>query len=302
VTTSVAGRLPLFFAVRCLATFVWLRERGASLSPSLRRLRSIFRGFRLRIRTAPAAPLNHRSMQRFSTAPSTSSEFLLANGALVDERALIKSARHAPVFQRMLMRPCDHCCADFKTAVVGALARSAARSERRVVGAARGGRELRRAQLSAPARWRQGRCPVQPPDVFGGRCCVRRAGRQRVARIHPDAADASSASLSTRSTHAAWHGPANRRAARLRDLLCAAELPLASATDDAHHRRGEACSSSSTFVLQSTDHRSQRCSLSSSPLASLLSRHNSKCRSTLRSWISTTLLVRTDKRTEHLCC
>jgi hypothetical protein len=95
---------------------------------------------------------------------------------------------------------------------------------------------------------------------------------------------------------AAWHGPANRRAARPRDLLCAAELPLASATDDAHHIIDEACSSSSTFVLQSTDHRSQRCSLSSSPLASLSSRRNSKCRSTLRSWISTALLVRTDKR------
>jgi hypothetical protein len=54
-------------------------------------------------------------------------------------------------------------------------------------------------QLSAPARWRQGRCPVQPLDVFGGRCCVRRAGRQRVARIHPDTADARNASLSTRS-------------------------------------------------------------------------------------------------------
>jgi hypothetical protein len=34
----------------------------------------------------------------------------------------------------------------------------------------------------------------------------------------------------------AW--AANRRTARLRDLLCAAELPLASATGDAHHRRG----------------------------------------------------------------
>jgi hypothetical protein len=43
----------------------------------------------------------------------------------------------------------------------------------------------------------------------------------------------------------------------------------------------------------------QRCSLSSSPLASLLSRHNSNCRSTLRSWISTTLLVRTIKREEN---
>jgi len=40
----------------------------------------------------------------------------------------------------------------------------------------------------------------------------------------------------------------------------------------------------------------QRCSLSSSPLVSLSSRHNSNCRSTLRSWISTALLVRTDKR------
>jgi hypothetical protein len=83
-----------------------------------------------------------------------------------------------------------------------------------------------------------------------------------------------------------------------RDLLCTAELPLASATDDAHYRLG-------VFIIkhirlssggwQSTL-KPQRCSLSSSPLASLSSRHNSKCLSTLRSWISTTLLVRTDKR------
>jgi hypothetical protein len=168
-TTSSAGRSPLFFAVRCLATFVWLHERGASLSPSLRRLRSIFRGFRLRIRTAPVAPLDAPLDAAILNGAIDVVEFLLANGALVDERALIKSARHALVFQRMLMLLCDHCCADFETAVVGALAQSAARSERRVVGAA------------------------------SVRCCVRRAGRQRVARIHPDAADASNASLSTRS-------------------------------------------------------------------------------------------------------
>jgi hypothetical protein len=96
---------------------------------------------------------------------------------------------------------------------------------------------------------------------------------------------------------AAWHGPANRRAARLRDLLCAAE-PLASATD------GAICSSSTrrahhqalSFCTVNRSHSPQRCSLSSSPLASLSSRHNSNCRSTLRSWISTALLVRTDKR------
>jgi hypothetical protein len=40
----------------------------------------------LRIRMAPAAPRTHRSMQRFSTAPFDVVEFLLANGALVDER------------------------------------------------------------------------------------------------------------------------------------------------------------------------------------------------------------------------
>jgi hypothetical protein len=199
-------------------------------SPSLRRLRSIFRGFRLRIRTAPAAPLDTPLDAAILNGAIDVVEFLLANGALVDERALIKSARHAPVFQRMLMRPCDHCCADFKTAVVALSHGAQPDLERRVVGAARGGRELRRAQLSAHARWRQCRCPVQPPDVFGGRCCVRRAGRQRVARIHPDAADARNASLSTRSTR---HGPAIVEP-RASEICFAAELPLASATDDAH--------------------------------------------------------------------
>jgi hypothetical protein len=80
---------------------------------------------------------------------------------------------------------------------------------------------------------------------LAARCCVRRAGRQRVARIHPDAADASSASLSTRST---LRGMGLRivepRASEICFALQSCRLPalLTMLTID------EACSSSGTFV------------------------------------------------------
>jgi len=143
-------------------------------------------------------------------------------------------------------------------------------SEQRVVGAAR-----------------QGRCPVQPPDVFGGRCCVRRAGRQRVARIHPDTADASSASLSTRSTPCcvAWACESSSRAPPRSALRCRAaacqrywRCRCSSSTRRVHH---PAHSFECSAVWHSTL-KPQRCSLSSSPLASLLSRHNNNS-----NWLST---------------
>jgi hypothetical protein len=106
---------------------------------------------------------------------------------------------------------------------------------------------------------------------------------------------------------AAWHGPANRRTARLprSALRCRAAACHDSVTDDAHHRRGVFIIKHFRLKCSAVWHstlKPQRCSLSSSPLASLSSRHNSNCRSTLRSWISTTLLVRTDADKEHLCC
>ena len=60
-------------------------------SPSLRRLKSIFRWFRLRIRTALVAPLDTPLDAAILNGAIDVVGFLLANGALVDERALIRS-------------------------------------------------------------------------------------------------------------------------------------------------------------------------------------------------------------------
>jgi len=86
-TTSVAGRSPLFSAVRCLATFMRLHERGASLAESATAQIDLPL-VRLRIRTAPAAPLDTPLDAAILNGAIDVVGFLLANGALVDERAL----------------------------------------------------------------------------------------------------------------------------------------------------------------------------------------------------------------------
>jgi hypothetical protein len=200
-TTSFAGRLPLFSAVRCLATFVWLHERGASLAESATAQIDLPLGsFENPHGTCGASEHTARcsdSQQRHRRCRVPAGQRRTDRRAGVDQvcstRACVSAHAHATV--RPLLRRFGDCGR-------GALARSAARSERRVVGAAR------------------------------VRCCVRRAGRQRVARIHPNAADASSASLSTRSIAAV-------RGMGLRIVEPrASEVCFASATDDAHHRRG----------------------------------------------------------------
>jgi hypothetical protein len=182
-------------------------------------------------------------------------------------------------------------------------ARSAARSERRVVGAARGGRELRRVNLCSCSMASRPLCGSAARRVLAAAvACGVPVGSELLAFIQTPLQ--TRAALRCRRDQRMLRGMGLRivepRASR--DLLCAAE-PLASAsasaTDDAHHRRGVFIIKHLSFEMQCCWHstlKPQRCSLSSPPLASLSSRHNSNCLSTLRSWISTTLLVRTDKR------
>jgi ankyrin repeat protein len=130
VTTPVAGRSPLFFAVHCLETFVWLHERGASLAESATaHIELPLFSFENPHGTCGASDAGDTPLDAaILNGAIDVVEFLLANGALVDERALIKSVRNAPLFRCMLKLPRDRSrdhalaaaafCTDFETAVV----------------------------------------------------------------------------------------------------------------------------------------------------------------------------------------
>jgi hypothetical protein len=260
-------------------------------SPSLRRLRSIFRWVRLRIRTAPAAPLNTPLDAAILNGAVDVVEFLLANGALVDERALIKSARHAPVFQRMLMLPCDHCCADFDAVVALSHGAQPDLSDeslaRRVVDASYDERNflLLLGGVKAAVRF------SRPTCLAAAVACGVPVGGELLAFIQTPQTRARSTLRSVAWACESSSRAPPRSALRCRAAACQRYRRCSSSTRRVHH---QALSFDCSAVWHSTP-KPQRCSLSSSPLASLSSRHNSNWRSTQRSWISTTLLVRTDK-------